>query len=179
MYSRTSIHFFMLVFSLSNNMIFLFTVYHLLISSFYSCFPQLSELSEIPAENIEFAKGKGTFPCDMSVLDIPNELDWSPRSGQLDQRPLYIMDDGAMIYYRWDGESSTRRRSGICFACKGSGDSRGGEAFINSLLFFYIRNFMLCEIPSLKAMVTVAIIGSVLYIIFKCLNFLNMYLLND
>lgn len=61
---------------------------------------KLSELSDIPEENIAFAKGKGTFPCDMSVLDIPNELDWSPRSGQLDQRPLYIMDDGAMIYYR-------------------------------------------------------------------------------
>lgn len=72
----------------------------LLSFSFYSSFPQLSELSDIPAENIAFAKGKGTFPCDMSVLDIANELDWSPRSGQLDQRPLYIMDDGAMIYYR-------------------------------------------------------------------------------
>lgn len=65
-----------------------------------SHFPQLSEVSEIPAENVEFAKGKGTFPCDMSVLDIASELDWSPRTGQLDQRPLYIMDDGAMIYYR-------------------------------------------------------------------------------
>ncbi|MPC11301.1 Ubiquitin carboxyl-terminal hydrolase 64E [Portunus trituberculatus] len=61
---------------------------------------KLSEVSEIPAENVEFAKGKGTFPCDMSVLDIPSELDWTPRTGQLDQRPLYIMDDGAMIYYR-------------------------------------------------------------------------------
>ncbi|KAK8388169.1 hypothetical protein O3P69_020208 [Scylla paramamosain] len=61
---------------------------------------KLSEVSEIAAENIEFAKGKGTFPCDMSVLDIASELDWSPRTGQLDQRPLYIMDDGAMIYYR-------------------------------------------------------------------------------
>lgn len=61
---------------------------------------QLSEISGVEAENLEFAKGRGTFPCDMSVMDIDNDLDWTPRSGPLDQRPLYIMDDGAMIYYK-------------------------------------------------------------------------------
>lgn len=61
---------------------------------------KLAEFADIPLENVEFAKGKGTFPCDMSVLDIPLELDWMPRPGPLDQRPLYIMDDGAMVYFR-------------------------------------------------------------------------------
>lgn len=67
-------------------------------SAFISC--QLSELSDIKAEDVEFAKGKGTFPCDMSVVDVPTELDWTPRTGHLDQRPLYIMDDGAVLYFR-------------------------------------------------------------------------------
>lgn len=61
---------------------------------------QLSEISGIEIENIEFAKGKGTFPCDMSVMDITNDLDWTPRTGLLDQRPLFIMDDGAVVYFR-------------------------------------------------------------------------------
>lgn len=62
---------------------------------------QLSEISGIEADDIEFAKGKGTFPFDMSVVDINSDLDWSIRSGPLDQRPLYILDDGAMVYYRY------------------------------------------------------------------------------
>ncbi|CAL4084063.1 unnamed protein product [Meganyctiphanes norvegica] len=66
---------------------------------------KLSDVSGIAPENIEFAKGKGTFPCDMSMLDINNDLDWTPREGPLDQRPLYILDDGAMIYYRDKTES--------------------------------------------------------------------------
>ncbi|KAG7164653.1 Ubiquitin carboxyl-terminal hydrolase 47-like [Homarus americanus] len=61
---------------------------------------KLTEISGIEAENIDFAKGKGTFPCDMSVMDLNNDLDWTPRTGQLDQRPLYILDDGAMMYFR-------------------------------------------------------------------------------
>ncbi|XP_071518202.1 ubiquitin carboxyl-terminal hydrolase 47 isoform X4 [Panulirus ornatus] len=66
---------------------------------------KLSEISGIEAENIEFAKGKGTFPCDMSVMDITNDLDWTPRTGLLDQRPLFIMDDGAVVYFRDKTES--------------------------------------------------------------------------
>ncbi|XP_068203218.1 ubiquitin carboxyl-terminal hydrolase 47-like isoform X2 [Palaemon carinicauda] len=66
---------------------------------------KLSELSGIDVENVEVAKGKGTFPCDMSVLDISDELDWTPRVGQLNQRPLYILDDGAMMYFRDKSET--------------------------------------------------------------------------
>nr|XP_055070015.1 ubiquitin carboxyl-terminal hydrolase 47 isoform X3 [Misgurnus anguillicaudatus] len=61
---------------------------------------KLSELSEIPLENLEFAKGRGTFPCDISVLEIHQDLDWNPKVSTLNAWPLYICDDGAVIFYR-------------------------------------------------------------------------------
>ena len=62
---------------------------------------KITEISGTPQENIEFCKGKGSFPCDMSVLDINTELDWNNHTGPLDQRPLYILDDGHVIYFRF------------------------------------------------------------------------------
>uniref|UniRef100_A0A8C1UPG8 Ubiquitin carboxyl-terminal hydrolase 47 n=1 Tax=Cyprinus carpio TaxID=7962 RepID=A0A8C1UPG8_CYPCA len=61
---------------------------------------KLSELSGIPLENLEFAKGRGTFPCDISVLEIHQDLDWNPKVSTLNVWPLYICDDGAVIFYR-------------------------------------------------------------------------------
>ncbi|XP_074853476.1 ubiquitin carboxyl-terminal hydrolase 47 isoform X2 [Carettochelys insculpta] len=61
---------------------------------------QLSEISGIPLEHIEFAKGRGTFPCDISVLEIHQDLDWNPKVSTLNVWPLYICDDGAVIFYR-------------------------------------------------------------------------------
>ncbi|KYO22017.1 ubiquitin carboxyl-terminal hydrolase 47 isoform C [Alligator mississippiensis] len=61
---------------------------------------KLSEISGIPLENIEFAKGRGTFPCDISVLEIHQDLDWNPKVSTLNVWPLYICDDGAVIFYR-------------------------------------------------------------------------------
>ncbi|XP_040845044.1 ubiquitin carboxyl-terminal hydrolase 47 isoform X8 [Ochotona curzoniae] len=61
---------------------------------------KLSEISGIPLEDIEFAKGRGTFPCDISVLDIHQDLDWNPKVSALNVWPLYICDDGAVIFYR-------------------------------------------------------------------------------
>ncbi|XP_072906042.1 ubiquitin carboxyl-terminal hydrolase 47 isoform X3 [Hemitrygon akajei] len=61
---------------------------------------KLHAISEIPIENIEFAKGRGTFPCDISVLEIHQDLDWNPKVTTLNVWPLYICDDGAVIYYR-------------------------------------------------------------------------------
>lgn len=90
----------------------------------------MSEISGIPLEDIEFAKvkpenicilvlsaanviralthpamffspqGRGTFPCDISVLDIHQDLDWNPKVSTLNVWPLYICDDGAVIFYR-------------------------------------------------------------------------------
>ncbi|KAK2527276.1 Usp47 [Columba livia] len=61
---------------------------------------KLSEISGIPLENIEFAKGRGTFPCDISILEIHQDLDWNPKVSTLNVWPLYICDDGAVIFYR-------------------------------------------------------------------------------
>uniref|UniRef100_A0A6Q2XPH8 Ubiquitin carboxyl-terminal hydrolase 47 n=1 Tax=Esox lucius TaxID=8010 RepID=A0A6Q2XPH8_ESOLU len=61
---------------------------------------KLSEISGIPLENLEFAKGRGTFPCDISVLEIHQDLDWNPKVSTLNVWPLYICDDGAVVFYR-------------------------------------------------------------------------------
>ncbi|XP_008114143.1 ubiquitin carboxyl-terminal hydrolase 47 isoform X2 [Anolis carolinensis] len=61
---------------------------------------KLSEISGISLENIEFAKGRGTFPCEISVLEIHQDLDWNPKVSTLNVWPLYICDDGAVIFYR-------------------------------------------------------------------------------
>uniref|UniRef100_A0A673MKH2 Ubiquitin carboxyl-terminal hydrolase 47 n=1 Tax=Sinocyclocheilus rhinocerous TaxID=307959 RepID=A0A673MKH2_9TELE len=45
-------------------------------------------------------QGRGTFPCDMSVLEIHQDLDWNPKVSTLNVWPLYICDDGAVIFYR-------------------------------------------------------------------------------
>uniref|UniRef100_A0A665VLJ9 Ubiquitin carboxyl-terminal hydrolase 47 n=1 Tax=Echeneis naucrates TaxID=173247 RepID=A0A665VLJ9_ECHNA len=58
------------------------------------------EMSSIPLENLEFAKGRGTFPCDISVLEIHQDLDWNPKVSTLNVWPLYICDDGAVVFYR-------------------------------------------------------------------------------
>uniref|UniRef100_A0A7N8XY04 Ubiquitin carboxyl-terminal hydrolase 47 n=1 Tax=Mastacembelus armatus TaxID=205130 RepID=A0A7N8XY04_9TELE len=61
---------------------------------------KLSEIGDIPLENVEFAKGRGTFPCDISVLEIHQDLDWNPKVSTLNVWPLYICDDGAVVFYR-------------------------------------------------------------------------------
>lgn len=61
---------------------------------------KLHELSGIPTENIEFAKARGTFPCDIPVLSIQTELDWNPQITSLSTWPLSICDDGSVIFYR-------------------------------------------------------------------------------
>ncbi|KAM5137773.1 ubiquitin carboxyl-terminal hydrolase 47 isoform 1-T1 [Mantella aurantiaca] len=61
---------------------------------------KMCEISSIPMESLEFAKGRGTFPCDISVLEIHQDLDWNPKVSTLNAWPLYISDDGAVIFYR-------------------------------------------------------------------------------
>lgn len=88
---------------------------------------QLSEISDIHLDKLEFAKvcemlppkpcsllgcfltevpcvcclqGRGTFPCDISVLEIHQDLDWNPKVSALNMWPLYICDDGAIVFYR-------------------------------------------------------------------------------
>uniref|UniRef100_A0A646QG70 Ubiquitin carboxyl-terminal hydrolase 47 n=1 Tax=Hemiscolopendra marginata TaxID=943146 RepID=A0A646QG70_9MYRI len=61
---------------------------------------KISEISGIPPESIDFAKAQGTFPCEVSLLTIQKDLDWNPQVVNLNLSPLYICDDGHIIYYK-------------------------------------------------------------------------------
>lgn len=61
---------------------------------------KLSEESGIPKEFVEVAYQKGTFPCDMNVLDIHNELEWNPNVNLLESWPLQVYQDGSVFLYR-------------------------------------------------------------------------------
>ena len=63
-------------------------------------FMQLSELSGISLERVEFAKAYGSFPCEMSVLDIDSDLEWNPTVNTISSMPLSIYDDGSILYFR-------------------------------------------------------------------------------
>ncbi|KFM79478.1 Ubiquitin carboxyl-terminal hydrolase 47, partial [Stegodyphus mimosarum] len=60
---------------------------------------KLSEISGVPEEFVEFAKGQGTFPCETSLLSIHKELEWQTQTPSLNW-PLCQSDDGHVIYYR-------------------------------------------------------------------------------
>ncbi|KAI6658030.1 Ubiquitin carboxyl-terminal hydrolase 47-like [Oopsacas minuta] len=60
----------------------------------------IAQHSNLACSNVEFAKGQGSFPCDISLLEIQEELDWNPSAMYLNTWPLYMHDDGSVIYYR-------------------------------------------------------------------------------
>ena len=62
--------------------------------------PQLSQLSGIPVERVEFAKAYGSFPYEMSVLDIESKLEWNPTVTTISSMPLSINDDGSILYFK-------------------------------------------------------------------------------
>ena len=63
----------------------------------------ISQLSGIPAENIEYAKIQTTsFLRDSnSVLNIHTNLTWLHQSMTLETYPLNQSQDGHLYYYRW------------------------------------------------------------------------------
>ncbi|XP_046844317.1 ubiquitin carboxyl-terminal hydrolase 47-like isoform X2 [Xenia sp. Carnegie-2017] len=61
---------------------------------------QMAHHDEINTENIEVAKGRGSFPFSISTLDIHEDLEWNPEGDKLKHYPLMVTDDGAMFYYR-------------------------------------------------------------------------------
>lgn len=60
----------------------------------------MSLLSGIPYERVEIAKGYGTFPHEVSVLEIHDDLNWNLRCETLASTPLYINTDGSVLYFR-------------------------------------------------------------------------------
>jgi ubiquitin C-terminal hydrolase len=61
---------------------------------------KISALSDIPVNNICIAKPKGTFPYDISVIEVDKDMDWDPNVSQISQWPLSIVDDGAVLFYK-------------------------------------------------------------------------------
>ena len=61
---------------------------------------RLAEVSGIPAEDVMFAKAHNSFPCELSVLDLEDELEWNPAVSTISSMPLSIYDDGAILYYK-------------------------------------------------------------------------------
>lgn len=45
-------------------------------------------------------QARGTFPYEMSVLDVPTELEWNVQVLSLNIWPLSLCDDGLVLYYR-------------------------------------------------------------------------------
>ncbi len=46
------------------------------------------------------SQGYGSFPCEMSVLDVEDDLEWNPNVQTISSMPLSIYDDGAIIYFK-------------------------------------------------------------------------------
>jgi len=55
---------------------------------------KLTQVSYLPFQ------GRGTFPYEVSMLEIHTDLDWNPPVTTLGMWPLYICDDGCLVYYR-------------------------------------------------------------------------------
>ncbi|XP_064628944.1 ubiquitin carboxyl-terminal hydrolase 47-like [Lineus longissimus] len=75
----------------------------------------LNLLSGIPIDCIEYAKCRGTFPCESSLLEIHTGLEWNPSLSNSYLVPPCICDNGCVVYYRDSREtlmelSDERRR---------------------------------------------------------------------
>ncbi|XP_065348575.1 ubiquitin carboxyl-terminal hydrolase 47 [Cloeon dipterum] len=65
---------------------------------------KLSVLSDVPIENIGIVKAPGSFPCDISVLNVQSELEWVTVANNLNEWPFNIFEDGHVIFYRDNSE---------------------------------------------------------------------------
>ena len=45
-------------------------------------------------------QGTGSFPADMSALDVESDLEWDPPIKTISQSPFSLYDDGGVIYYK-------------------------------------------------------------------------------
>ena len=42
----------------------------------------------------------GSFPSEVSVLEIDNDLDWDPAVSTISASPVSLYDDGAVLYFK-------------------------------------------------------------------------------
>lgn len=69
----------------------------------------------MPQSSVFSLQGRGTFPCDISVLEIQQDLDWNPKVSTLNVWPLYICDDGAVVFYRLESNLWMMRKLFLCW----------------------------------------------------------------
>lgn len=72
-------------------------------SSINSLSKKVAEISNIPIQNLKFAKGKLAFPGELSAVNI-NDLYWESDSESKYGSPEWDREDGAIIFYRDDRE---------------------------------------------------------------------------
>lgn len=61
---------------------------------------KLAAESQIPKEFVDVLYIRGTFPCDMNILDIHEHLDWNPNVTDLESCSLQIDEDECIFLYR-------------------------------------------------------------------------------
>lgn len=61
---------------------------------------KISQISNLPVENIDYAILKGSFPYEIPILSVQSELDWNPNATTLNNWPLNVFDDGHAFLYR-------------------------------------------------------------------------------
>ena len=53
-----------------------------------------------PSGSLSCTQSYGSFPSEMSVLEVEDELEWNPSVPAVTSMPLSIYDDGAILYYK-------------------------------------------------------------------------------
>ncbi|XP_015186575.1 PREDICTED: ubiquitin carboxyl-terminal hydrolase 47 isoform X1 [Polistes dominula] len=61
---------------------------------------KISSISNIPEKYIDIAKGKGTFPCDIHVLKVHTDLQWTTEQVIGNKNVYDDYEDGAVFLYR-------------------------------------------------------------------------------
>ena len=61
-----------------------------------------------------FARGRGSFPCDLSALEMISALNWTHRQGLLEDPPSAVLDDGAVVYYCDEEEVAKELTDVVC-----------------------------------------------------------------
>ena len=61
-----------------------------------TCVPHVA----YPCGYLSCSQSYGSFPSEMSVLEVEDELEWNPSVPAVTSIPLSIYDDGAILYYK-------------------------------------------------------------------------------
>ena len=61
-----------------------------------TCVPHVA----YPCGYLSCSQSYGSFPSEMSVLEVEDELEWNPSVPAFSSMPLSIYDDGAILYYK-------------------------------------------------------------------------------